>query len=117
MTKVDITGPSGKVELGPAHSMADNDIMAAIKGPLGNGKYTVNWQAAGKDGHVQKGAFSFSVQKAQQRGRAPMGRVPLDCDAGLLFAGAIAATTNLVVTSAAAASVGRHQSTPPRVTS
>jgi methionine-rich copper-binding protein CopC len=65
VTKVDITGPSGKVELGPAHSMADNDIMAAIKGPLGNGKYTVNWQAAGKDGHVQKGAFSFSVQKAQ----------------------------------------------------
>jgi methionine-rich copper-binding protein CopC len=65
VTKVEITGPSGKVELGPAHSMAENDIMAAIKGPLGNGKYTVNWQAAGKDGHVQKGAFSFSVQKAQ----------------------------------------------------
>jgi len=65
VSKVELTGPSGKVELGPAHSMADKDIMAAIKGALGNGKYTVTWQAAGSDGHVQKGEFSFTVQKAQ----------------------------------------------------
>jgi methionine-rich copper-binding protein CopC len=65
LSKVEIVGPEGKVELGPAHSMADKDIMAAIKGSLGPGKYTVNWQTAGKDGHVQKGAFSFTVQKAQ----------------------------------------------------
>jgi methionine-rich copper-binding protein CopC len=65
VSKVELAGPSGKVELGPAHSMADKDIMAAIKSPLGNGKYTVSWQAAGKDGHVQKGTISFTVQKAQ----------------------------------------------------
>jgi len=65
VSKVEITGPSGKVELGPAHSMGDKDIMAAVKGTLGNGKYTVAWQAAGKDGHVQKGEFTFTVQKAQ----------------------------------------------------
>ena len=45
--------------------MADKDIMAAIKAPLGNGKYTVAWQVAGKDGHVLKGAFAFTVQKGQ----------------------------------------------------
>lgn len=65
VSKVEVSGPSGKVELGPAHSMADKDIMAAIKGSLGNGKYTVSWQTAGKDGHVRKGTFSFTVQKAQ----------------------------------------------------
>ena len=65
VSKVEITGPSGKVELGPAHSMATNDIMAAVKGSLGNGKYTVAWQAAGSDGHVSKGTISFTVQKAQ----------------------------------------------------
>jgi methionine-rich copper-binding protein CopC len=65
VTKVEITGPSGKVELGPAHSMAEKDIMADVKGTLGNGKYTVAWQAAGTDGHVRKGEFSFTVQKAQ----------------------------------------------------
>lgn len=65
VSKVTLTGPSGNVELGVAHSMADKDIMAGIKGSLANGKYTVNWQTAGKDGHVIKGAFSFTVQKAQ----------------------------------------------------
>lgn len=66
VSKVEVTGPSGKVETGPVHSMADKDLMAAFPGALGNGKYTVNWQTAGKDGHVIKGAFSFTVQvKAQ----------------------------------------------------
>ena len=65
VSKVELSGPSGKIELGPAHSMADKDIMAAIKGAVGNGKYTVAWQAAGKDGHVQKGAISFTVKAAQ----------------------------------------------------
>lgn len=65
ISKVEITGPSGKVELGPAHSMADKDIMAAIDRPLDNGKYTVSWQTAGKDGHVLKGSFSFTVRKGQ----------------------------------------------------
>jgi methionine-rich copper-binding protein CopC len=65
VSKVEITGPSGKVELGPAHSMADKDIMAPVKGTLANGKYTVAWQTAGDDGHVRKGEFSFTIQKAQ----------------------------------------------------
>lgn len=65
VSKVTVTGPSGNVELGPAHSMAEKDIMAGIKGSLANGKYTVSWQTAGKDGHVIKGAFSFTVRKAQ----------------------------------------------------
>jgi len=65
VSKVTLTGPSGSVELGAAHSMADKDIMAGIKGSLANGKYTVNWQTAGKDGHVIKGSFSFTVRKTQ----------------------------------------------------
>mgnify|MGYP000894278085 CR=1 FL=1 len=65
VSKVEVTGPSGKVELGAAHSMAEKDLMAPIKGTLANGKYTVSWQAAGKDGHIQKGEFSFTVAKAQ----------------------------------------------------
>lgn len=65
VSKVEVTGPSGKVALGPAHSMAEKDLMAAITGTLANGKYTVSWQAAGKDGHVAKGEFSFTLAKAQ----------------------------------------------------
>ena len=63
VSKVDVTGPAGKVEVGAAHSMADKDLMAVIDSPLDNGKYTVAWQTAGKDGHVLKGSFSFTVRK------------------------------------------------------
>jgi methionine-rich copper-binding protein CopC len=65
VSKIEISGPSGKVEVGPAHTMAEKDIMTDVKGALGNGKYTVAWQTAGADGHVQKGTISFTVQKAQ----------------------------------------------------
>lgn len=65
VSKVDITGPAGKVQVGAVHSMAEKDLMAPIVGALANGKYTVNWQTAGKDGHVQKGTITFTVQKAQ----------------------------------------------------
>jgi methionine-rich copper-binding protein CopC len=65
VSKVELTGPSGKVELGAAHSMADKDIMSTIDRTLDSGKYTVSWQTAGKDGHVIKGSFSFTVSRAQ----------------------------------------------------
>jgi len=61
VTKVELAGASGKVELGPAHSMGKNNIMAPIVGKMTNGKYTVNWQTAGDDGHVEKGTFTFTL--------------------------------------------------------
>jgi methionine-rich copper-binding protein CopC len=62
VTKVELVGASGKVELGPAHMMGEKALMAAITGKMPDGKYTVNWQTAGKDGHVQKGTFAFIVK-------------------------------------------------------
>src|SRR5262245_18912158 len=61
VTKVELAGASGKIELGPAHSMGKNNIMAPIVGKMTNGKYTVNWQTAGDDGHVEKGTFTFTL--------------------------------------------------------
>ena len=65
VSKVEITGPTGKVDAGAPHSMADKDLMVMFGRTLDNGKYTVTWQAAGKDGHVSKGTFSFTVTRAQ----------------------------------------------------
>jgi hypothetical protein len=61
VTKVELAGASGKVELGPAHSMGKNNVMAAVIGKMADGKYTVNWQTAGDDGHVEKGTFTFTL--------------------------------------------------------
>ena len=61
VSKIDLTGPSGKVALGPVHAMGKM-LMADVTGKTADGKYTVAWQAAGDDGHVIKGEFSFGVQ-------------------------------------------------------
>jgi methionine-rich copper-binding protein CopC len=33
-----------------------------LKEGLGSGKYNVKWKTMSKDGHTQKGTFSFSVE-------------------------------------------------------
>jgi hypothetical protein len=65
VTKVELSGPSGKVTLGPAHTMSEKTLMAAVTGKMADGKYTVNWQTAGDDGHVQKGSFAFTVKHGE----------------------------------------------------
>ena len=61
VSKIEVRSASGKVQLGPAHAMGDKSLMAAVSAPMAGGKYTVAWQAAGDDGHVVKGEFTFSV--------------------------------------------------------
>jgi methionine-rich copper-binding protein CopC len=65
VSKVELVGPSGKVELGPLHAMSAKSLMAPVTGKLSDGAYTVNWQTAGDDGHVQKGKFGFTLKQAK----------------------------------------------------
>lgn len=62
VSKLGLEGPSGAVKLGALKAAAENSIAAPIEGSVADGKYTVSWQAAGKDGHVQKGEFAFTVR-------------------------------------------------------
>ena len=64
VSKIELKGPSGKVDLSPAHAMGDNSLMAGVSGKVADGIYTVAWQAAGDDGHVVKGAFKFTLKLA-----------------------------------------------------
>jgi methionine-rich copper-binding protein CopC len=65
VTKIELAGAGGKVALGPAHMMGEKTVMAAVSGKMADGKYTVSWQTAGDDGHVQKGTFAFTVKHAE----------------------------------------------------
>jgi hypothetical protein len=65
VTKVEMQGPSGPVKLAPAHLMGAMSVMAAIEGELADGAYTVRWQSAGDDGHVQKGEYGFQLKRAK----------------------------------------------------
>jgi methionine-rich copper-binding protein CopC len=65
VTKITLSGPAGQVEVGPAHSKGEKTIMTDITGKMPDGKYSVSWQTAGKDGHVQKGTFAFNLKHAK----------------------------------------------------
>ncbi len=63
LSKLEMTGPSGSIELTGVRVTADKSIIATVDGSLADGRYSVRWQAAGDDGHLQKGEFAFTVRQ------------------------------------------------------
>jgi len=66
VSKLDLSGPSGVVGLTNLHVMDERTLMATVSGHMPDGSYTVAWQSAGDDGHVQKGTYSFTLKRAVQ---------------------------------------------------
>jgi methionine-rich copper-binding protein CopC len=62
VSSMTIKGPSAKTTLTMLHVM-DKSLMAMVEGDTPDGTYTVSWQSAGDDGHVQKGDFTFTVKR------------------------------------------------------
>lgn len=63
ISKLDLKGPSGPVKLTGLHVMDKMSLMALVGDAMPDGAYTVSWQSAGDDGHVQKGEYTFSVRR------------------------------------------------------
>jgi methionine-rich copper-binding protein CopC len=66
VSKLDLAGPTGAVKLTNFHAMDDKSIVATVADKMSDGLYTVAWQAAGDDGHVQKGAFKFTLKRVAE---------------------------------------------------
>lgn len=64
VSKLELAGPSGPAKLAGFQVTADKSIVANVDGTLADGRYTVRWRAAGNDGHVQKGEYTFTVRRA-----------------------------------------------------
>lgn len=64
VSRIEIVGPDGPVKISGMHAM-EKSLMVMIDGATPGGAYTVNWQSAGDDGHVQKGEFKFTVAARQ----------------------------------------------------
>ncbi|MGE0451281.1 MAG: copper resistance protein CopC [Vicinamibacterales bacterium] len=63
VSKLEIKGPSAQTKLVQLHVMG-NSLMAMVEGDMPDGAYTISWQAAGDDGHIQKGEISFTLKRA-----------------------------------------------------
>ncbi len=65
MSKLVLTGPEGDVSLF-VHPADENSLMGMVQEEkLAGGDYVVKWQAAGDDGHIQKGEFKFTIEAHQ----------------------------------------------------
>lgn len=62
VSKLELKGPSPATKLVQLHVM-DKSLMAVVEGEMPNGAYTISWQAAGNDGHIQKGDIAFTVKR------------------------------------------------------
>jgi methionine-rich copper-binding protein CopC len=64
VSRLELRGASGPVALTGLHVMGEKSLMATVSGTMTAGAYTLSWQSAGNDGHVQKGQFSFTLKAA-----------------------------------------------------
>lgn len=61
-SRIALVGPAGAKPLGKVRSTDDPlSVAADLKASLPAGAYTVEWRTAGKDGHVIKGSFQFTL--------------------------------------------------------
>lgn len=66
VSRLEVSGPALKpVQLTGVHAMPDKSLMGTVPADLADGVYTLRWQSAGDDGHVQKGEYTFTVKRAR----------------------------------------------------
>jgi methionine-rich copper-binding protein CopC len=64
VSKLELAGPAGAVKLTALQITKERSIVASVDGTLTDGRYTVRWQSAGDDGHIQKGEYAFTIKRA-----------------------------------------------------
>jgi methionine-rich copper-binding protein CopC len=67
ISRLELLGPNGRdVELGKVEvHREDRSISAPVPAALPPGTYEAAWRAAGDDGHVMRGTFTFTVDPAK----------------------------------------------------
>ena len=66
VTSVKVTGPgNATVALAPLASRDSSAVVAAVKGAMKAGGYTVTWRTMAKDGHIARGSFAFTIGAAR----------------------------------------------------
>jgi methionine-rich copper-binding protein CopC len=63
VSRLTLEGPNGAVELGDLSLGEDKSMASTLPAGVPDGPYVVSWQAAGDDGHIQKGAFAFTLKR------------------------------------------------------
>ena len=66
VTTVKVTGPgNATVSLTPLAKRDSAEVVAAVRGAMKAGAYTVTWRTMAKDGHIARGSFAFTIGAAR----------------------------------------------------
>ena len=60
-----VLGPAGELKVESLHGMGEDDLMGRVVGPMPDGEYTARWTAAGPDGQMRTGRWSFTIRRDQ----------------------------------------------------
>ncbi len=63
LSKLELTGPNGPLNVEGLHTMGEKDLMARVSGRMPDGAYSAKWQTAGDDGHVLTGEWTFTIDR------------------------------------------------------
>ena len=66
LSKLELEGPAGPMKVEGLHTMGEKDLMARVSGRMPDGAYTARWQAAGDDGHVLTGEWTFTIDRGSR---------------------------------------------------
>jgi len=66
VTTLKVTGPgNAAIALTPLARRDSAGVVAAVKGAMKAGDYSVTWRTMAKDGHIARGTFAFKVAAAR----------------------------------------------------
>lgn len=64
VSKLELRGPSNAARLVQTRGMGERSLVASVEGEMVDGVYAIQWQAAGDDGHIQRGEIRFTLKRA-----------------------------------------------------
>lgn len=67
VSRISLSQGGEDVEIGETRAGSENSLVADVPAPLSSGDYTVNWRAAGNDGHVLRDDFDFTLASTDNR--------------------------------------------------
>jgi methionine-rich copper-binding protein CopC len=67
---IGLKGPAGAAKMAVVKEGPDSmAVAAAVESLLAPGAYTVTWRTAGRDGHVLRGEFGFTISPPGEKPR------------------------------------------------
>jgi methionine-rich copper-binding protein CopC len=67
VSRITLRRAEEEITVGETRGASEHALVIDVPSPLGPARYTVDWRAAGNDGHVLRGSFDFTIASTDDR--------------------------------------------------